>query len=238
MWAAPPCSALRAAASKPPSGCWASGCFPGARSPCSRCWRRDRAGVRAAGGGAAPAVRDPLPGFLRGVRGRLRHPAAAPGGSGAPAGPPGGGVLAGRVAGWSGRPGRSTGSWAWSWRPGRCWWRGTSGTRPRSCCRSHLPAKITWPPVFSLRALFAATGGLAALALLARLPCHRSAARPGRWRQPGQPGPPRCAGSGPAAGSRSCSAAGIAHAVVPPLSRHLSNKRLHDTFGAWGGADR
>jgi 4-amino-4-deoxy-L-arabinose transferase-like glycosyltransferase len=104
---------------------------------------------------------------------------------------------------------------------------------PEELFSVHLPAKITWPPGLSVRPWVLALGLVFAAALLARL----------LW-PAGDPGPGRL----PRLASRArrwavptllLSAAtfslGIVLLVIPLLSRHFSQKRLHDTYRAMGG---
>ncbi len=103
---------------------------------------------------------------------------------------------------------------------------------PEELLSVHLPAKITWPPGFSLGPLFALTGALAAAAALARLVLPEPA------------GPERSSRLASRAhrlaapvllASAILFSAGLALGVVPALSRHLSHKRQYETFRAMAG---
>jgi 4-amino-4-deoxy-L-arabinose transferase-like glycosyltransferase len=107
---------------------------------------------------------------------------------------------------------------------------------PAELLSVHLPATIEWPPGLPLRVAFASLGGLCALALLARFACPPAPAGPGRWERLGS----WAHRAAPAIllSATILFSATLAHAVVPMLSRHLSQKRLYDTFRVLGGPSR
>ena len=104
---------------------------------------------------------------------------------------------------------------------------------PEELASVHLSSKIAWPPTLNIRPLVAAVGGAFAAALLARMalpPQTEGSGRLGRlmvWA--GRLSLPVLLVSGVVL------SAGLAHGVVPALSRHLSQKALLDAFRSLGG---
>jgi 4-amino-4-deoxy-L-arabinose transferase-like glycosyltransferase len=104
---------------------------------------------------------------------------------------------------------------------------------PEELVSVHLSSKVTWPPGLSLRPLVAAVGVAFTAALLARFavgPAVEAAGRAGRLLALARRlSVPVLLASGFAL------SAGLAHGVVPALSRHLSQKALLDSFRSLGG---
>jgi 4-amino-4-deoxy-L-arabinose transferase-like glycosyltransferase len=104
---------------------------------------------------------------------------------------------------------------------------------PEELFSVHLPAKIAWPPGLSVRPWLVALGLLSATALLVRLAWPAEVTGAGRWRRLASVA--RRWAAPALLASAVLFSAGIVHRVVPLLSRHLSQKRLHDTYRAMGG---
>jgi 4-amino-4-deoxy-L-arabinose transferase-like glycosyltransferase len=104
---------------------------------------------------------------------------------------------------------------------------------PEELASVHLSSKVTWPPGLSIRPLVAAVGGAFAAALLARLALPPQIEGSGRLARlvawAGRLSLPVLLVSGVAL------SAGLAHGMVPALSRHLSQKALLDAFRSMGG---